>query len=168
MTAATETSLSPLVEGLYGRIALAKRGSFSFWRQVRMGAALALLVAGLNLLAPGDPSLAQRCLASAIIAVAAIPLWLWSAGVDRGIPFAFFISMMFAGYYALPIFLLKRYRVELFGGEPSEALIVKALALSLAGLTCMLIGYYGPIRVWLVPLVPRFNRVSTCNNVPKW
>jgi len=169
MTAANESNLSPLVDGLYGRIALPKRGSFSFWRQVRMGVALALLLAGLNLLGPGDPSLEQRCLASAIIVVAAIPLWLWSVGVDRSIPFAFFVSMMFAGYYALPVFLLKRYRVELFGGEPSETLIVKALVLSLAALACMLLGYYGPVRVWLAPLVPRFNlRWQSLRNVKRW
>jgi hypothetical protein len=87
----------------------------------------------------------------------ALPVWLWMSGADRSIPFMPFATLIFAYYFALPVFLLKRYATGLFSATIPEHYITIALGYSLLGIYCMFAGYYGPARWLFAPVLPRFN-----------
>jgi hypothetical protein len=138
----------------YPVVALSRAGSFPVFRQLAMGFAVVVLLVGLNLYAPAHPSVMQRVLASAIIALASLPVFLWRLGVDRNIPFVPLIAGVFIAHFALPIFILQRYSHGIFGRTVSDDVITAALALSLVGFSCMLAGYYGPAHLLLERFVP--------------
>lgn len=132
-------------------------GSATLGKAVKLFGASAIVLIALNLYAPGSPTILERVLASAILASAALPVWLWMRCTDRTIPFMPFLTLIFAYYFALPVFLLKRYVTGLFNPGISEHFITLALAYSLLGLYCMFAGYYGPAKWLFAPILPRFN-----------
>jgi hypothetical protein len=116
---------------------------------------LAGLIAGLNILAPGHPSAAQRVLGSLIFFLGFIPLFVYLRQGSAQVPFLPFFGMIYSIYYALPVFILKKYSIA-FTSAPLPAL-TWALFISATGLTILLISYY------LIPdkLIQRFiPRVS--------
>ena len=139
----------------YPVVALSRAGSFPVSRQLAMGLGVVVLLVGLNLYAPAHPTVMQRVLASAIIALASLPVFLWRLGIDRNIPFIPLIGGVFITHFSLPIFILERYSQGMFGGMVSDDAIAAALALSLIGFACMLAGYYGPAHLLLERFVPR-------------
>ena len=148
---------------------VAKPRRFPFARGACFVAVLALILAGLNLYAPGSPTLAERLLSTSTLAIAALPLWLWLSGVDRGIPFMPFFGMVYAVYYAVPFFLLKSYSREMFGAPFSDSLMTRALGVVFAGLLAALLGYYGPQHLAVARILPK-PRFCWCSlgNVKLW
>ena len=130
-------------------------GSFSFGRRLAFLAWLGALIAGLNLYAPANPTLGVRILASAAIALAALPTWLWLAGVDRNLPFMPFFGMVFSTYFIVPVFVLHDYRTLWSLADTPAPLIAAALRYILIGLACVMAGYYGPHHLLLAPALPR-------------
>lgn len=117
--------------------------------------ALVALLIVLNLYAPARPTVLERGLASAIIALAALPLFMWRLGIDRNIPFMPFVAGVFMAQFALPIFILERYSQGAFGAVLSDEAITAALFFSLIGLIFLFAGYYGPAHLLVERFVPR-------------
>ena len=111
----------------------------------------------LNLYAPGSPTVLERPFASAILASVALPVWLWMSGADRTIPFMPFLTLIFAYYFSLPMFLLRKFAVEVLKPPIPKHYITLALGYSLLGLYCLFAGYYGPAKWLFAPILPRFN-----------
>ncbi len=149
--------LRPPDDEWYARITTPRPGSASLGKALKLLAAVAIALIALNLYAPASPTILERVFASAILASLALPVWLWMSGADRTIPFMPFLTLMFAYYYALPVFLLHRYATGLFKPPVAEHFITLALGYSLLGLYCMFAGYYGPARWLFAPILPRFN-----------
>jgi hypothetical protein len=124
---------------------------------VTLACSVVIALIALNLYAPGSPTLLQRAFASAILATLALPVWLWMSGADRTIPFMPFLTLVFAYYFALPVFLLKKFATGMFKAPVPEHYITLALGYSLVGLYCMFAGYYGPAKWLFGPILPRFN-----------
>lgn len=141
----------------YARIVEVHPGAAGLRHALILVLTVGVSLVALNLYAPAHPSLAERVFASAILASVALPVWLWMCGVDRMIPFMPFVSLMFAYYFALPVFLLKRYATGLFRETIPEHYIMLALAYALIGMYCMFAGYYGPARSVFSPILPRFK-----------
>ncbi len=119
--------------------------------------ALALIVGALNWFASPALSLSERILASMIIASATIPIWLQMRAIDRQLPFMSFYALIFAAFYSIPLFLLRRFGLDIFSKEISHTYIVRALELSITGILCLYAGYYGPLRFLFQSVIPRFN-----------
>ncbi len=131
-------------------------------RPVLFWAFTALLVVGLNLYAPGDPTDMERLLASTIIVVAAASIWFWMGRRNLEIAFIPLFSIMFAINYALGIFLLTSNAIE---GKNDMRLLPPTfnlvLILSLAGdFLLILLAYYGP---WWRYLIPRMPKCQLCS-----
>jgi hypothetical protein len=141
----------------YARITAPRPGSAGLGKALKLFAAVAIALIALNLYAPAPPTILERVFASAILASIALPVWLWMSGVDRTIPFMPFLTLIFAYYYALPVFLLKQYITGLFRPPVAEHFITLALGYSLLGLYCIFAGYYGPAKWLFAPILPRFN-----------
>jgi hypothetical protein len=141
----------------YALVSEPKPGCASLGKAVKMAASFAIVITALNLWAPGTPTVLDRVFASAIIASLALPLWLWTSGVDRTIPFMPFLTLVFVYYFALPVFLLRKFAIGLFKSPIPEHYITLALGYSLVGLYCLFAGYYGPAKWLFAPILPRFN-----------
>ncbi|HEV2169640.1 MAG TPA: hypothetical protein VGR40_01765, partial [Candidatus Binatus sp.] len=141
----------------YQLITAPSPGSASLGKALKLLAALMMVLIALNLCAPGAPTLLERMLASAILASVALPVWLWMSGADRTIPFMPFLSLVFAYYFALPVFLLRKFAVGLFKPPIPDHYITLALGYSLVGLYCIFAGYYGPAKLLFAPILPRLN-----------
>ena len=141
----------------YELVSVPRPGSVSFGKAVTLACSVVIALIALNLYAPGSPTLLQRAFASAILASLALPVWLWMSGADRTIPFMPFLTLVFAYYFALPVFLLKKFATEMFKAPVPEHYITLALGYSLVGLYCMFAGYYGPAKWLFGPILPRFN-----------
>jgi hypothetical protein len=141
----------------YALLTVPRPGSATLGKAVKLAASIAIALIGLNLYALGSPTLLQRVFASAILASLALPVWLWMSGADRTIPFMPFLTLVFAYYFALPVFLLRKFATELFKPPVPEHYITLALGYSLVGLYCMFAGYYGPAKWLFGPILPRFN-----------
>lgn len=140
----------------YEAVVLPPSRSHSRQLQRWFSLALILILLALNVYAPAQPALIQRLLASLIIALAAVPTWLWLSGRDRGIPFLPFLAGIYALYYALPIFLLTKYsRAWYLTRIIPNSFLDQALALSLIGLGLLLLGYYGVHHRVLASVVPK-------------
>lgn len=103
-----------------------------------------LVVIGLaNIWSPGDPTVTERALASAIILIAA---WLVASRSSTQVfasPFVALFACVFALYFAVPIFLLEHYSPTWYAFQPiPDAAIESALWLALGGLMCCLGGYW--------------------------
>ncbi len=141
----------------YELVSVPRPGSVSFGKAVTLACSVVIALIALNLYAPGSPTLLQRAFASAILASLALPVWLWMSGADRTIPFMPFLTLVFAYYFALPVFLLKKFATGMFKAPVPEHYITLALGYSLVGLYCMFAGYYGPAKWLFGPILPRFN-----------
>jgi hypothetical protein len=141
----------------YALVSVPRPGSASLGKAVKLAVSVVVALIALNLYAPGSPTLLQRAFASAILASLALPVWLWMSGADRTIPFMPFLTLVFAYYFALPVFLLKKFATGLFHPPVPDYYITLALGYSLVGLYCMFAGYYGPAKWLFGPILPRFN-----------
>ena len=141
----------------YAVVAAPRPGSASFGKGLKLAASVTVAIVALNLYAPAPPTILERVFASAIVASIALPLWLWMSGADRSIPFMPFLTLVFAYYFALPVFLLRQYAVAMFKPPIPDRYIETALGYSLLGLYCLFAGYYGPAKWLFAPILPRFN-----------
>jgi hypothetical protein len=141
----------------YAIVSMPRPGSATLAKAVKLAASVVVGLIALNLYAPGSPTLLERVLASATIASLALPVWLWMSGADPTIPFMPFLTMVFAYYFALPVFLLRNYAVGMFKPPIPAPYIELALEYSLLGLYCLFAGYYGPAKWLFAPILPRFN-----------
>ena len=130
-------------------------GSFTLARRVLFILAFALLIAALNLLGSSNPTVRERLLASAIIALSAVPAWLWMDGQDSGLPLMPFFGLIFTTYYAAPLFIVRDYGTMWVAAPISHLYVARALELILLGLACVMAGYYGPQRLLLQEVLPR-------------
>jgi hypothetical protein len=131
-------------------------GYFTFGRRVLFILAFAILIAALNLFGSSNPTVRERVLDSAIIAMSAVPAWLWLAGQDPGFPLMPFFGLIFTTYYAAPLFMVEDYRTLWVAAPISHTDVSRALDLILLGLACVMAGYYGPQRLLLGEMLPRF------------
>ncbi len=134
-----------------------KAGSASAARQIKWLSVLIALLLALNWFAPAGLTGRERVLGSAIIVASVIPTWLFLIGSDRQIPFLTFYSLVFALYYAVPLFILRRFTASIFGSSITEPPIFRALVLALCGLLSLFLGYYGPLRLLVSEILPRFG-----------
>jgi hypothetical protein len=141
----------------YALVSVPRPGSASLGKFLKLVGSIALALIALNFYAPGAPTILERAFASAILASIALPVWLWMSGTDPTIPFMPFLTLVFAYYFALPVFLLRKFAVGLFKPPIPEHYITLALGYSLVGLYCMFAGYYGPAKWLFGPILPRFN-----------
>src|SRR5208337_878837 len=118
----------------YARVAAPRPGSATLGKGLKVAASVTVALVALNLYAPAPPTILERVFASAIVASIALPVWLWMSGADRTIPFMPFLTLVFAYYFALPVFLLKQYAVGMFKPPIPEHYIELALEYSLLGL----------------------------------
>jgi hypothetical protein len=151
------TATLPPDDEWYARVTALRPGSASLAKAVKLVAAVAIGLVALNFFAPGSPTILERVFASVILASIALPVWLWMSGADPTIPFMPFLTLVFAYYFALPVFLMKKFATGLFRPPIPEHYITLALGYSLIGLYCMFAGYYGPAKWLFAPVLPRFN-----------
>jgi len=150
-------ALNPPGGEWYARVATPAPVSTSLGAAARLFASVVIGLLLLNLYAPGSPTLLERLFASAILASVALPVWLWMSGADRSIPFMPFMTLIFAYYYSMPMFLLRTYSTGLLKAAVPGHYITLALGYSLLGLYCMFAGYYGPAKWLFAPILPRLN-----------
>ncbi|MGC1189518.1 MAG: hypothetical protein WA861_02965 [Candidatus Binatus sp.] len=152
-----EPAAPPPRDEWYALVSTPRPGSASLGKALKLAASVVVALIALNLYAPGAPTVLERAFASAILASLALPVWLWMSGADRTIPFMPFLTLVFAYYFALPVFLLRKFAVEVFKPPIPEHYITLALGYSLLGLYCLFAGYYGPAKWLFAPILPRFN-----------
>ncbi len=140
----------------YARVA-APRPSASLGKLLKLAGSITAVLIALNVYAPAPPTILERVFASAIVASIGLPLWIWMSGADRTIPFMPFLTLVFAYYFAIPVFLLRQYAVAMFKPPIPDHYIEIALGYSLLGLYCLFAGYYGPAKWLFAPILPRFN-----------
>ncbi|HWP37039.1 MAG TPA: hypothetical protein VNL18_05730, partial [Gemmatimonadales bacterium] len=117
-----------------------------------------VLLAALNVYAPGSPTPLQRLLASLIIVAAAVPTFRWLRDLDPGVAFMPFWGLVYAGYYAAPVFLLERFsRAYYLTGIIADESIERALILALLGVLVTLVGYCGPFVRPVASLMPKLE-----------
>jgi hypothetical protein len=136
------------------RRAASRRDGKVFWL------VLFAFVLALNLYAPAEPTVTERILATAIILIAFGSIWRWIYR-GEGIPDFGFLPVVLIVYsleYALPIFTLKVYSMELLSAHSlPDPTVEKALLLALAGLISILFGYYYPGRRRVAQVLPKFR-----------
>jgi hypothetical protein len=112
----------------------------------------------LNLYAPAQPAPVIRLLASLLIILGALPVWLWNSGTDKGMPLLPFIAFFYSMYYALPVFVMKRYSVTCYSRSTiPDSFLEYAVLLSCVGWVATLAGYYCPVPRRLMALAPRMR-----------
>ncbi len=141
---------SPLASSTY--LALEEAARLSRPRAGRYWATVVGLILGLNLYVALEAiTMKERVLASLIILVAGLAIWWWLVARSKWGPDAPFIPLfaaIYAAYYALPIFTLKRYSVASFDPrQVDRSGVEKALLLAALSLTLTLLGFYfRPLR----------------------
>ena len=150
-------SFSPRPDAWYVLVSGQTSGKFTLGARLKIVLIAVSLIVGLNTYAPAGPTLMERLLASAIIASCFVPTWLWMDKIDRNIPFLSFISVFYAFFFAVPVFLLSKYSVDMFMNPLPTRDVTLALAYALLGLYCMYAGYYGIVGRGMSDVVPRFN-----------
>ena len=139
---------------LLGRRAASKRGARRFW----FAAAVFILL--LNLYAPAGPTLVARLLATTIILLAGATIWRWiyRGGGEADFGFLPVFAIIFGLEYALPVFTLKFYSMDVFAdGSLPDSTVEKALLMALLGLISILVGYYYPGRRRVAQSLPQFR-----------
>ncbi|MBT9175134.1 MAG: hypothetical protein DDT22_00808 [candidate division WS2 bacterium] len=101
---------------------------------------LVLVIIGLNVFAPGEPTIFQRLLASLILVLGFVPAFTYIKRNESGIPFLPLLGVIYSIYYALPIFTLEEYAIK-FTALP-QASLEKALLLATLGFLMLLLSYY--------------------------
>src|SRR5271154_3483286 len=152
-----ELTANPPNDEWYARVSTPRPGSANFRAAAKLGGSVVIGLFALNLYAPGSPTFLERVFASAILASVALPVWLWMSGADRSIPFMPFMTLIFAYYYSMPMFVLRTYSTGLLKAAVPQHYITLALGYSLLGLYCMFAGYYGPAKWLFTPILPRLN-----------
>ncbi|MFZ0890306.1 MAG: hypothetical protein WA005_17845 [Candidatus Binataceae bacterium] len=143
--------------GWYEVVARPAPGSFGLKQSIRLALGLILALIAANVLGHSAMNGAQRTLAIAIVVLSALPTWLWLSGVDRGHPFMMFMGILYAVYYAIPLFFMEDFTVGVYDVPITASHITAALWLALGGLLCMLAGYYGPQKWLIAAMVPKFG-----------
>jgi hypothetical protein len=118
----------------------------------------ALLVLGLNLYAPGEPTAMERLLASLMVVVTAVSIWSWMRHRNIEVAFMPVFAIAFTINFGIGIFILTSGAYQ--GSCPMPLLddtYNKVLALSLAGLALTMLGYYGPWWRHITPRLPAFR-----------
>jgi hypothetical protein len=141
----------------YAIVSTPRAGSATLGKLLKLAASVVVGLIALNLYAPGSPTILERVFASAMVASLALPVWLWMSGADRTIPFMPFLTLVFVYYFALPVFLLRKFAVEMFKPPVPDHYITLALGYSLLGLYCLFVGYYGPVKWLFAPILPRLD-----------
>jgi hypothetical protein len=127
-------------------------------RLVALGVVLPAIILLLNLYPAASPDLAERFFASLLIVLSAIPTAVWLCGDDPNTAFVPLVGLLYAVYYAVPVFVLNNFvQFSNSGGVVSDHAMAGALALSCAGITAMLLGYYNPLTHGLRRLIPRIR-----------
>ncbi|MGA6973995.1 MAG: hypothetical protein WBY93_20375 [Candidatus Binatus sp.] len=152
-----ELTANPPNDEWYARVSTPRPGSANFNAAAKLGASVVIGLIALNLYAPGSPTFLERLFASAILASVALPVWLWMSGADRSIPFMPFMTLIFAYYYSMPMFVLRTYSTGLLKAAVPTHYITLALGYSLLGLYCLFAGYYGPAKWLFAPILPRLH-----------
>ena len=118
------------------------------------GAVVAAIVV-LNLYAPASPTLLERSLASLLVVLCAIPSLMWASKREWGHSFMPYVGVLYATYFATPIFL----REDFFGAWFSrplipDASIERALLLALGGWVALMGGYFIVVRGKVAAALP--------------
>ncbi|HUY27882.1 MAG TPA: hypothetical protein VMV27_10725 [Candidatus Binataceae bacterium] len=142
---------------IYRRIAERRGAEFTILRQAVTVAVFAGIIAALNYFAPEHSTPAERLYASLMIVILAVPLWLWRLGIDRNPPFIVLISLLYFYVYGFGVFLLEKFAGNVYQQDVSSRWVEAALRLSIAGMVCMLAGYYAFPWTPLNSITPRFR-----------
>jgi hypothetical protein len=114
-------------------------------------------IVALNAYAPAQPTPVMRLLASFLIILACVPIWLWNSGKDKRMPLLPFIAFLYCMYYALPIFVMQRYSLTWYSRSTiPETCMEYALLVACIGWMAMLAGYYCPFPkrfIWVIPRI---------------
>lgn len=140
----------------YEAVVMPPSRSPSRWQQRTFAMSVGVGLLALNLYASAHPTLTQRLLASLIILLAAAPTQLWLIGIHRGLPFLPLVAGIYAAHFALPIFTLNKYTLAWYTSRViPDGIIEQALALALAGLALLLLGYYAVSSQGLRRIIPK-------------
>jgi hypothetical protein len=110
----------------------------------------------LNKVARAEPTLLERILASSIIFISFIPIFIYFTQRGLHILFLPIFSTIYSAYYAIPIFLLHEYNARPWFPILSHTCVEKALFCALLGLIVILISYY-MIANFVAKKVPKIN-----------
>jgi hypothetical protein len=114
-------------------------------KQRRLGVVAIVLVAALlNAMAPGEPTVTQRLLASAILAMCGGMVIAWWTRREWAHPFLVAFAGVYTIYYAVPVFLLEHFsRLPSLPSQIPDDSIEEALWLAAGGLATCVAGYRG-------------------------
>ena len=109
----------------------------------------------LNLYAPASPTLAERALASALLALCAVPSLMWASKREWNHSFMPYVGVLYATYFATPVFL----RQDFFGSWFSrplmaDATIERALLLAIGGWVALMAGYFVVVHGRIAAALP--------------
>ena len=112
----------------------------------------------LNCYSPARPTLTERVLASVTICAACVPLWISAFGRNQMAPIFAIVCMFYVIYAGVPMFVLTHYSRAWFVPEfiPDSGMQL-ASGLSLAGVVCMLCGFYCPMSCAIARLTPKLR-----------
>ena len=114
------------------------------------------VVVGLNLYAPGEPTVLHRALASLLLALCAVPSMMWAARRPWRQSLMPYVGILYATSFAAPVFMHRDY----VGSWPSWPLVDgdavdDALLLALGGWIALMVGYFAFARLrpaWQAPV----------------
>ena len=120
-----------------------------------VSALIVVAIVVLNLYAPASPTLAERVLASVLVALCAIPSLMWASKREWNHAFMPYVGVMYAIYFATPVFL----RQDFFGSwftRPlvADATIERALLLAIGGWGALMAGYFVVVRRKIAEALP--------------
>jgi len=140
----------------YAAVTTPQTEAFSRSQHVGISVFVFVSILLLNLYAPAQPTILERLLASAIIVLSFVPAWFWVSGRDQNPPLLALVALLYAVYYALPIFLLGQYSRAWYLSDIIPATdIEKALGLSCLGLIAMMAGYSARITRMCSQITPK-------------
>jgi hypothetical protein len=146
-----------ITENIYKLLVSRKRSRFTVFRQLAAGCVFALIICVLNYMAPEHSTQTERIYGSLMLALIAVPFWLWRIGIDPNPPFIVLISLLYFYTYGLGVFLLRSFAGNPYQPDVSARWIETALRLALAGMILMLAGYYAFPWIPLRSALPRFR-----------
>lgn len=116
----------------------------------------------LNLYAPASPTLAERALASLLIALCAVPSFMWASKREWYHSFMPYVGILYATYFAMPVFL----RQDFFGSWFSRPLMADAAIewaqlLALGGWVALMAGYFVVVRGKVAEALPAARVLPT-------
>jgi len=144
-------------DDIYQRVVTRRGAEFTILRQAVTVAVFAGVIVALNFYAPEHSTPAERLCGSLMIVILAVPLWLWRLGIDRNPPFIVLISLVYFCTYGFGVFLLEKFAGNVYQQDVSPRWVEAALRLSIAGMVCMIAGYYAFPWTPLNAITPRFR-----------